>query len=59
MLDGGCFIRAGLIHQLKLYPYSVPEGDRFVWGRYKVYFCIYNRFISIHSESLGFLYCHG
>ena len=30
MLEGGCFMRAGWVHQLKRYPYSVPEGDRFV-----------------------------
>ena len=30
MLEGGCFMRAGWVHQLKLYPYSVSEGDRFV-----------------------------
>ena len=30
MLDGGCFMRAGWVHQLKLYPYSFSEGDKFV-----------------------------
>lgn len=30
MLDGGCFMRAGWVHQLKLYRFSVSDGDRFV-----------------------------
>ena len=30
MLEGSCFMRAGWVHQLKLYRYSVSEEDRFV-----------------------------
>ncbi|XP_065891478.1 uncharacterized protein [Dysidea avara] len=30
MLDGGCFMRAGWVHQLKLCPFSNREGEAFV-----------------------------
>ena len=30
MLEGESFMRAGQVHQLKLYLYSVSEEDRFV-----------------------------
>jgi len=30
MRDGGCFMRAGWVHQLKLYPFSISEGERFI-----------------------------
>ena len=30
MLDGGCVMRAGWVHQLKLYPFSIREGERFI-----------------------------
>ena len=30
MIDGGCFMRAGWVHQLKLSPYSNHEGEAFV-----------------------------
>ena len=30
MLDGGCFMRAGWVHDLKIYPYSEADENRFV-----------------------------
>ena len=30
MLDGGCFIRAGWVHELKIYCYTAEEEQRFV-----------------------------
>ena len=30
MLDGGCFMRAGWVHDLKIYPYSEVDENRFV-----------------------------
>ena len=30
MLNGGCFMRAGWVHDLKIYPYSVVDENRFV-----------------------------
>ena len=37
------FMQAGWVHQLRLYLYSVPEGDRFtgIWGKYINLFCKY------------------
>ena len=30
MLDGGCIMRAGWVHDLKIYPYSEVDENRFV-----------------------------
>ena len=29
MLDGGCFMRAGWVHDFKTYPYSEVDKNRF------------------------------
>ena len=28
MLDGGCFMRAGWVHDLKIYPFSEADENR-------------------------------
>lgn len=43
-------MRAGWVHQLRLYPYSVPEGDRFV-AMGKVYIKVFFKFTNCVGEA--------
>ena len=49
MLDGGCFMRAGWVHDLKIYPYSEVDENRFVI-KGKVSSSLKNNHIQIEVE---------